>query len=196
MVRKVHKTISCSMQILLLHGADYFRGEKCTPFTCKWTWMGAISHDIFICGEADRSGGGKCSCCCCCCWGTTFQSPMYSFLGCEMTKTLSQKGWEKAKTLSQKGCEKAKTLSKTVYIMVCWFVTNTIFHAADQWNDHFFVSLNFAFYRSTTRVGPWNRACNGRWENLTASHLCYTHPVQVTQCLLHSLQSKTIIWTN
>ena len=32
---------------------------------------------------------------------TIFQSPMYSFLGCE-----------KAKTLSQKGCEKAKTLSK------------------------------------------------------------------------------------
>ncbi len=139
-----------------LHDADYFRGEKCTPFTCKWTLLGAISHDSFICGEADRSGGGKCSCsccCCCCCW-TIFQSPMYSFLGCEMTKTLSQKGWEKANTLSQKGCEKAKTVSKTVYIMVRWFVTNTIFHAADQWKDPFFVCLNFACYHTTTRVGP------------------------------------------
>ncbi len=36
--------------------------------------------------------------------GTIFQSPMYSFLGCE-----------KAKPLSQKGCEKAKTLSKILY---------------------------------------------------------------------------------
>ncbi len=36
--------------------------------------------------------------------GTIFQSPMYSFLGCE-----------KAKTLSQKGCDKAKTLSKILF---------------------------------------------------------------------------------
>ncbi len=51
--------------------------------------------------------------------GTIFQSPMYSFLGCE-----------KAKTLSKKGCEKAKTLSK-----------NTIFHAADQGKYPFLVCL-------------------------------------------------------
>ena len=37
---------------------------------------------------------------------------MYSFLGCEKAKTLSQKGCEKAKTLSQKRCEKTKTLSQ------------------------------------------------------------------------------------
>ncbi len=66
------------------------------PFSCS---------PLFICGAADRSGRGKrCSSCCCCWGGTIFQSPMYSFLGCE-----------KAKTLSKKGCEKAKTLSKILF---------------------------------------------------------------------------------
>ncbi len=44
--------------------------------------------------------------------GTIFQSPMYSFLGCEKAKTLSKKRCDKAKTLSKKGCDKATTLSK------------------------------------------------------------------------------------
>ena len=43
--------------------------------------------------------------------GEIFQLQIYSFLGYEKTKTLSQKGCEKAKILSQKGYEKAKTLS-------------------------------------------------------------------------------------
>ena len=58
---------------------------------------------------ADRSRRGKrCSSSCCCFGGGIFQSPMYSFLGWEKAKTLSQKGCEKAKTLSQKGCKKVK----------------------------------------------------------------------------------------
>ena len=44
--------------------------------------------------------------------GTISQSPMYSFLGCEKAKQLSQKGCEKTKALSQKGCGKVKTLSQ------------------------------------------------------------------------------------
>ncbi len=74
---------------------------------------GSIRDYLFICGAADRSGRGKR--CCCCCWGgrgTIFQTPMYSFLGCDKAKTLSKKGCDKAKTLSQKGCDKAKTLSQ------------------------------------------------------------------------------------
>ncbi len=85
----------------------------------KLAWVGLgflLGCSLFICGAADRSGRGKC-CSCCCCWGggTIFQVPMYSFLGCEKAKTLSQKGCEKAKKLSQKGCEKAKTLSQKGY---------------------------------------------------------------------------------
>ncbi len=44
-------------------------------------------NPLFICGAADRSGRGKRFSCCC--WGGDhFQSPMYSFLGCEKAKTV------------------------------------------------------------------------------------------------------------
>ncbi len=73
-----------------------------------------LQFRLFICGAANWSGRGKrcSSSSCCCCWGTIFQSPMYSFLGCEKAKTLSKKRCDKAKTLSKKGCYKAETLSQ------------------------------------------------------------------------------------
>ncbi len=77
------------------------KSEKRSPSSDQPT---DLKISLFICGTADRSGRGKrcSSSCCCCCWGgTIFQSPMYSFLGCENAKTLSQKGVK-----MQKLCQK------------------------------------------------------------------------------------------
>ncbi len=82
---------------------------------------GRILPGIFICGAADRSGRGKRSSSSSCWGGTIFQSPMYSFLGCDKAKTLSKKGCDKAKTLSKIQFSTPQ-ISESIPFLFCYFV--------------------------------------------------------------------------
>ncbi len=74
----------------------------------KWTSSGP-PPPLFICGEADRSGRGRCCsccccCCCCCCWGI--------WGDCFPFSHVHSKWVHSEKTFLQNGCIQRKLFFK------------------------------------------------------------------------------------
>ncbi len=83
------------------------------------------SLPFFICGEADRSGRGRCccsssSCCCCCCccwgiWGDCFQNSHVHSKWVHPEKTLLQNGCIQRKNFFKMGASRENFPSKWVH---------------------------------------------------------------------------------